>query len=164
MAIYIENCQKKMEVPDSIEAIIKKVVDACLEIEKFSIPSEISILLVDDEKIQEINNEHRNIDKPTDVLSFPVVDMFEGEIISDEGDFDMDENLLLLGDIIISMETAYRQAEEYGHSVDREIAFLTSHGVFHLLGYDHMEKEAEEKMLGKQEEALKILGLMRNEK
>jgi len=163
LEIYIENMQDKIEVTPLLEKIINDSVKTSMDMEKFNIKSEVSILLVDDEKIREINNEHRQIDKATDVLSFPVVDMREGEIVSDIGDFDLDEDLLLLGDIIISLETAKRQAEEYGHSFEREIAFLTTHGIFHLLGYDHMEKEEEEKMLHKQETVLRKLGLVRNE-
>ncbi|HEY9058930.1 MAG TPA: rRNA maturation RNase YbeY [Pseudobacteroides sp.] len=163
MQIYIENMQDKIEVPTDLEKIITDAVKTSIQSEEFDTPAEISVLLVDDKKIREINNEHRNIDKATDVLSFPVVEMHEGEIISNEGDFDLDEELLLLGDIIISLETAKKQALEYGHSFEREIAFLTTHGVFHLLGYDHMEKEEEEKMLLKQESVLRKLGLTRDE-
>lgn len=163
MEIYIENMQDKIEVTPLLEKVINDAVKTSMDIEAFNIKSEVSILLVDDEKIREINNEHRQIDKATDVLSFPVVDIREGEIVSDTGDFNLDEELLLLGDIIISLETAKRQADEYGHSFEREIAFLTTHGVFHLLGYDHMEKEEEEKMLYKQETVLRKLGLVRNE-
>lgn len=163
MEIYIENMQDKIEVTPLLEKIINDAVKTSMDVEKFDIQSEVSILLVDDERIREINNEHRQIDKATDVLSFPVVDMREGEIMSDIGDFDLDEELLLLGDIIISLETAKRQADEYKHSFEREIAFLTTHGIFHLLGYDHMEKEEEEKMLYKQETVLRKLGLVRNE-
>jgi len=163
LEIYIENMQDKIEVTPLLEKIINDAVKTSMDVEKFDIQSEVSILLVDDERIREINNEHRQIDKATDVLSFPVVDMREGEIMSDIGDFDLDEELLLLGDIIISLETAKRQADEYKHSFEREIAFLTTHGIFHLLGYDHMEKEEEEKMLYKQETVLRKLGLVRNE-
>jgi len=163
LEIYIENMQDKIEVTPLLEKVINDAVKTSMDIEAFNIKSEVSILLVDDEKIREINNEHRQIDKATDVLSFPVVDIREGEIVSDTGDFNLDEELLLLGDIIISLETAKRQADEYGHSFEREIAFLTTHGVFHLLGYDHMEKEEEEKMLYKQETVLRKLGLVRNE-
>lgn len=163
MEIYIENMQDKIEVPTDLEKIITDAVKVSIESEEFNTPAEISVLLVDDEKIRGINNEHRKIDKATDVLSFPVVEMHEGEIISNEGDFDLDEELLLLGDIIISLETAKKQALEYGHSFEREIAFLTTHGVFHLLGYDHMEKEEEERMLLKQESVLRKLGLTRDE-
>lgn len=164
MAILIENEQDKIQVGSELENLLLKAVELSLKLENFSIPSEISILITDDESIREVNREHRNIDSPTDVLSFPLVDMQEGKIISDTGDFDLDENLLMLGDIVLSIETAVRQAEEYGHSLEREMAFLVTHGVFHLLGYDHQDEEQEEKMFGKQENVLTQLGLRRNEK
>jgi len=162
--VIIENEQDIIELTEELTELIIKAVQASLSYESFEIPSEISIMIVDDERIREINKEHRKIDKSTDVLSFPMVDMVEGKILSDEGDFDLDEELLLLGDIIISLETALRQSEEYGHSFEREVAFLTTHGVFHLLGYDHIEPLDEEKMFGKQEEVLFKMGLSRNEK
>ena len=161
MTVLIENLQTKIEVKESIEKLLNNAVELSLKSEGFDIPSEISILLVDDEKIRDINREQRNIDKPTDVLSFPIVDMVEGEIISDQGDFDMEEELLLLGDIVISLETARKQAEEYGHSFERELAFLTTHGVYHLLGYDHQDENQESKMLGKQEKVLMQMELPR---
>lgn len=161
MEILIENLQNKVDIGEETQELINRAVKTCLNQEGFDIASEISILLVDDERIWEINKEQRNVDKPTDVLSFPMVDMFEGEIQSNEGDFDLDEDLLLLGDIVVSMETALRQSEEYGHSLDRELAFLVTHGVFHLLGYDHMEEEEEKVMMGKQESVLAAMGLTR---
>jgi probable rRNA maturation factor len=90
-----------------------------------------------------------------------MADMKDGKLLSETGDYDPDEELLLLGDIVISMETAGRQSEQYGHSFERELAFLTAHGVFHLLGYDHMEKDEETVMISKQEEVLGKLGLKR---
>jgi probable rRNA maturation factor len=163
MDIQIENMQDKIEVTARMTELIRKAVETSLELEKFNVPSEVSILLMEDCGIREINREHRKIDKPTDVLSFPMVEMHDGKIISHEGDFDLEEELLLLGDIVISLETAKRQAEEYGHSFERELAFLTTHGVFHLLGYDHMEPEEEENMIGKQEKVLDLMGLKRDE-
>ncbi len=163
MEIQIENMQSELEVTDRIVELIKRAVESSLALEKFELPSEVSIILVDDNKIREINREHREIDKPTDVLSFPMVEIQEGEIISDEGDFDLEEELLLLGDIVVSMETAQKQAYEYGHSFERELAFLVTHGVFHLLGYDHTDPDQEKKMIGKQEEVLALMGLKRNE-
>ena len=161
MEILIENLQDKVEIDDKLYKLLEKSVEVSLQQEEFLAPSEISILLVDNDKIREINKEQRNVDKPTDVLSFPMVDMVNGKIQKDEGDFDLDENLLLLGDIVISLETATAQAMEYGHSLDRELAFLTTHGVFHLLGYDHMEAEEEKLMIGKQESVLQEMGLTR---
>jgi probable rRNA maturation factor len=161
MAVLIENLQNNIEVTDKTEKLIRRAVETALEIEEFDTPSEISIMLVDDLKIREINKEQRNIDKATDVLSFPMVEMFEGQIISNEGDFDLDENLLLLGDIIVSMDKTMEQSREYGHSFERELAFLATHGVFHLLGYDHEEEEMENKMMEKQEKVLAMMDLKR---
>lgn len=159
MRVLIEDLQEKIKVTDEISELVKKAVNLSLSIEGFSIPSEISIMLVDNEYIREINKEHREIDKPTDVLSFPIVDMYEGVINSDEGDFDLDADVLLLGDIIVSLEMTKLQAEEYGHSFDRELAFLITHGVFHLLGYDHDTPERENKMISKQYAVLENLDL-----
>jgi probable rRNA maturation factor len=92
-----------------------------------------------------------------------MVDFKNGELISDEGDYDLDMDELMLGDIIISAETAKRQAEEYGHSFAREMAFLTAHSCFHLLGYDHMEEDEEKVMIQKQENILKDMGLSRGQ-
>lgn len=161
MDLSIENMQNKVEFTDSMEKLLKNTVESALAQEGFEYDAELSIMLVDDERIREINNEYRNVDSPTDVLSFPIVDMREGKILSDIGDTDLDDGLLLLGDIIISLETALRQSKEYGHSLERELAFLTSHGVYHLLGYDHMCQEDEEKMIGKQEKLLEQMGLPR---
>ncbi|HOP99437.1 MAG TPA: rRNA maturation RNase YbeY [Acetivibrio clariflavus] len=160
MKILIENLQDKIELTSDMEELVRKAVDISLSIENFSIPSEISIMFVDNQHIREINREYRKIDKPTDVLSFPIVDMYDGVINSDSGDFDLDEELLLLGDIIVSLEKTKAQAEEYGHSFERELAFLVTHGVFHLLGYDHDTPEREEKMISKQYAVLKALNLL----
>ncbi|MGE5614375.1 MAG: rRNA maturation RNase YbeY, partial [Bacillota bacterium] len=104
---------------------------------------------------------YRNVDTPTDVISFPLADMKNGKLLSEEGDYNIDEGLLLLGDIVISAETALKQAERYGHSFERELAFLTAHGIYHLLGYDHMESGEESVMISKQEAVLEKLGLKR---
>lgn len=159
MTVLIENLQDKIKVGEDMLELVKMAVNSSLELEKFEMPSEIGIMFVDNERIKEINKEHRNIDKPTDVLSFPIVDMYEGVINSDEGDFDLDEEVLLLGDIIVSLEMVKSQAEEYGHSFERELAFLITHGVFHLLGYDHDSPEREEKMISKQYNVLEKLNL-----
>jgi probable rRNA maturation factor len=161
LTVLIENLQRKIAVTDHINGLLNRSVELSLRMEEFHIPCEISIMLVDNEEIQDINREHRHIDKPTDVLSFPMADIAEGKLLSDTGDYDMDENLLLLGDIIVSMEKAREQAEEYGHSLERELAFLTTHGIFHLLGYDHQQEEEEIRMLAKQEAVLEQMGLKR---
>ena len=123
MAVTIENQQNKVLVTDEMESLISNAVKLSLGLQGFTIPVEIGIFLVDDERIREINREHRNIDCSTDVLSFPMVDMHEGIINSDRGDYDLDEDVLILGDIVISLETTGKQAEEYGHSFNRELAF-----------------------------------------
>lgn len=159
--ISIENEQTAAPIDEGIFRLLEKVAIACLEAEHFRIGCEINIVLSDDISIRRINREFRNIDRPTDVLSFPLVNMEKGEMLSTEGDYDLDEGLLLLGDLVISIETAQSQALQYGHSLERELAFLTSHGVFHLLGYDHMEKDEETVMMSKQEAVLTGLGLTR---
>lgn len=159
--IIIENEQDKVIIEHNINIIIKKTIDLCMKSEELEKNYEVSVIIVDDEEIRAINKEHRDIDKSTDVLSFPMVEFVNGELISDEGDYDMDLDELMLGDIIISAQTAKRQAIEFGHSFEREMAFLTAHSCFHLLGYDHMKETEESVMLNKQESILKEMGLTR---
>ncbi len=110
--------------------------------------------LVDNERIRGMNAEFRGIDRETDVLSFPLGD--------EEGfEVDPDTDAILLGDIVISLERANAQAEEYGHSFKREVAFLITHSLFHLLGYDHMTEDEEKEMFAKQEKVLQKLGITR---
>ncbi len=161
MAIYIENLQSKLEISAKHILLIEQCMEKILENEKLDIPVELNILIVDNDEIRNINREHRNVDSATDVLSFPMVEMHEGEILSMAGDFDLDENSLILGDIIISAEKAREQAEQYGHSFEREIGFLSTHGLLHILGYDHETPEQEQKMRDKQETVLKAMGLCR---
>ena len=139
------------EYDENIEYIdlLKKVVRYVLEKEKVDKPI-VNVILVNNEKIHEINKEYRNIDRETDVISFALED--EESIINASG-------YRILGDIYISIDKAYEQAKEYGHSFKREICFLTVHGLYHLLGYDHMNKKDEEVMFKKQEEALNELGI-----
>lgn len=134
--------------------LIKKVIAESLRYENVNNNAEISVTIVDNEEIREINNKFRNIDRATDVLSFPLID-YEIEKLPDDG------SKIYLGDIIISIERAEEQALEYGHSLDREIGFLTAHSMLHLLGYDHMVPEEEKVMFAKQEEILNNLGLKR---
>lgn len=163
MLIFLENVQDKIELTEEIEKLIKIAIELSLEKENFKIHSEISVTLMDDEGIRKVNKEYRNIDSPTDVLSFPLVEMHEGKIISNVGDYDLDEGAIILGDILISLERVQKQANEYQHSFERELAFLVTHGVYHLLGYDHHDEESEKLMIGKQKEVLKEMGLDRVE-
>ena len=139
--------------------IMEAVEKACLETlkyEEFDEDCEISLSFVTNEEIHQINRQFRNVDAPTDVLSFPQLTFEEGE------EADVNENgEIVLGDIIISVERAKEQAEEYGHGLKREIAFLTVHSMLHLLGYDHMEKDKEEDMFRRQKEILEIAGIPR---
>lgn len=160
--IIIENEQDKVSIGEDINKLIEDVIRLCMEAEKLKQDYEVSVIIVADDEIRAINKEHRDIDEATDVLSFPMAEFLNGELISDEGDYDMDSEELMLGDIILSAETARRQAEEYGHSLEREIAFLTAHSCFHLLGYDHMEEAEEKVMMGKQESILVKMGLTRS--
>lgn len=135
------------------EKLIENIAKAVLESENFSMDTEISFSLVSNKEIREINKKYRNIDKETDVLSFPLID-FENEKVPNKG-------TIILGDIIISIEKTISQAKEYGHSVTREIAFLTAHSMYHLLGYDHMNENEEKIMFEKQENILKSLNITR---
>jgi len=164
MTVVIENIQDIIEITEDVGNILNKAAELSLQVEGFKINSEISILLTDNDTIRSINNEHRSMDMPTDVLSFPMIEMEKGKISTCVGDYDMDKGLLLLGDIVISMEMAKKQADEYGHAFERELAFLMTHGVFHLLGYDHENEEDEKEMLGKQEAVLIQMRLQREDK
>lgn len=146
---YITNEQEKIEFLPEYEELIKKAVEGTLAYEGIDRNCEISVTFTDNESIRELNREYRDIDRETDVLSFPMEDM-------DELDGDGD---VVLGDVVISLEKAKEQAEEYGHSLEREISFLCVHSCLHLLGYDHETSEEDEKeMFGKQEEILKKIG------
>ena len=132
------------------EELFALVAKACLAYENVDFPCEISVSLVTDAEIWELNKRFRNVDRPTDVLSFPQEDETENE-----------KGERLLGDIIISLERARAQAQEYGHSLRRELAFLTAHSMLHLLGYDHMDPESERDMFARQEAILQKMGIPR---
>ena len=155
MKIYIDysNEQDKLPPPDDFERLVEDCTRAALEEEEISDDAEVSVTLVDNARIREINAEFRDIDKETDVLSFPMGD--------EEFEVNPDTDAILLGDIVISLEKAKAQSEEYGHSFKRETAFLVTHSLFHLLGYDHMTAEEEAEMFAKQEKVLEKLGITR---
>lgn len=134
--------------------LINDVIKAVLSYEGVSDNCEISVTIVDNKKIHSLNLKHRGIDRPTDVLSFPLIDFTRDSLPTDG-------SMAYLGDIVISIEKAEEQAEEYGHSLEREIGFLTAHSMLHLLGYDHMVPEEEKVMFKKQEEILESIGLRR---
>ena len=148
------------------EALLKKVVEGCLEYEDCPYEAEVSILFTDDDEIRQINQEFREIDKPTDVLSFPSIEYeVPGDFSKLEEDvadcFHPETGELLLGDIVISVDRAKLQAQEYGHSIEREVAFLTAHSMFHLFGYDHMEDNDRIVMEEKQNDVLDKLKITR---
>ncbi|WP_148136669.1 rRNA maturation RNase YbeY [Candidatus Formimonas warabiya] len=156
MELIIRNQQDKVIVTPETEELLNTLVCAVIREENLDMDPEVSILLVDDAEIQELNRSYRGMDRPTDVLSFAMNEEMEGapEFISLE-----ESNLL--GDIVISLETAGRQAEEYGHSLERELGFLTVHGMLHLLGYDHGNEAETAEMRQKEEKILNQVGLER---
>lgn len=157
--INIENEQKLMEVTEEMETLLESVVKEALEYEDVQEDCEVNILLTDNESIREINKEQRNIDSATDVLSFPYLMIEDGEILVSEEDYY--DGYLQLGDIVISLERAREQSEEFGHSFEREVGFLTCHSILHLLGYDHEEESEREVMRQKEEAVLELLSLTR---
>lgn len=154
--VTITEDQNKVKIPSGIRMLIRRCCTAVLVNENFDGTAEVSVTIVDDDKIHELNKLHRNIDKSTDVLSFPL-----GE--NGEYDINYDSGAKQLGDIVISIEHAIAQAELYGHSLNREIGFLTVHSMLHLLGYDHENGGMElVRMREKEEAALTQLGLKRS--
>lgn len=155
LKIYFENEQELLPVTYKLKILLRRAIEATLDYEQFFNGCEISVTFTDNAGIRELNNRFRQIDRETDVLSFPLFD-YEGE--SDEPVLDEIRNNL--GDIVISLEKARAQAEEYGHSYEREVAFLCVHSMLHLLGYDHETSEQDETdMRRRQSEIMTLLGL-----
>lgn len=137
------------------EAIIKKVVKTCFEEEKLTQSKlYISIVLTNPKNIHEINKQYRNMDKPTDVLSFPMFEKEELEQKIKDNDFEHED---ILGDIVISIEQVEKQAQEYGHSFEREFSYMLVHGFYHLMGYDHIKEEDKQKMRPKEKKIMELL-------
>ena len=141
-----------------ITGIIRKCIETTLEAENVSVPCEINVLVTDDRGIHAVNKASRNIDKPTDVLSFPMFELTPGEPPADwEGYLDPETGLCPLGDMCISLERASAQAKEFGHSQRREIGYLTIHSMLHLLGYDHLDEGPMKAQMRSREEAIAAL-------
>ncbi len=159
----IENAQSKIEITEEINKAICRAVEKTLEYEECNFSAGVAVTIVDNEEIQSINKEHRDIDRVTDVLSFPMIEFDEdGNAGNCDYDF-LEDGSVLLGDIVISAQRAKEQADEYGHSFLREMAFLTVHSMLHLLGYDHVDSEEDERiMIKKQQEILEDLGITRD--
>ena len=146
---------------DSNCALIRKTIRTALAAEGMELPCEIDVLLTSDEGIHQINLDMRNVDRPTDVLSFPALELAEGELPAEE-DADVATGFVPLGDMAISLERVKAQAKEYGHSNRRELAYLAVHSVLHLLGYDHMDEGPQKaRMRAREEAVMAVLGLER---
>ncbi len=162
-----ENCEiiyKNIEKNEKYESTIKQVVDECFKTEKLDKTNlYISITLTEPAEIEKINKQYRNIDRPTDVLSFPMFEKEELNNFIEENLKNTDVNMQgdILGDVVISIPKVYEQAEEYGHSFERELAYMVVHGFYHLMGYDHMEEEDKKVMREKEENVLSKLGIKR---
>ena len=153
--VLISNEQNKVKVPAGMRLLIRRCCNAVLTFEEFEKNAEVSVTFVDNESIHSLNRQYRNVDKETDVLSFP---------LGENGQYDENHSTgaLLLGDIVISLEKAVEQADLYGHSLQREVAFLTVHSMLHLLGYDHENGGLEQVRMREREESILLrLGLPR---
>ena len=154
---------KDIEKKEEYEEIVKTVLDECFKEEGLeNAKLYITITLTNPENIREINKEFRNIDKETDVLSFPIFEKKDIDMLR-KNDEVVDKNMPqdVLGDIIISVKKVEEQAEEYGHSIERELAYMIVHGFYHLMGYDHMNDEDKKAMREKEEKVLKSLDIVR---
>lgn len=153
--VIISEKQKTMKLPSGIRLLVRRACNAVLVTEEFGESAEVNVTFVDDDEIKMLNTEHRNIESATDVLSFP---------LGENGLYDTnpENGAKMLGDIVISVDHAVKQAENYGHTLQREIAFLTVHSMLHLLGYDHVNGGLEQmKMREKEELVLTKLGVVR---
>lgn len=157
LKVVISNNQKAIKVPTGVRMLIRRCCNAVLVMENFDGVAEVSVTFVDNSEIRKLNAEYRNKDNETDVLSFP---------LGEDGvyDFNNDTGAYVLGDIVISLEKAFEQAELYGHSFRREVAYLTVHSMLHLLGYDHEDGGLDlVRMREKEEKVMNELGLPRGE-
>lgn len=152
----------QVDAPEKIQVRMEQVISAALDAEGVTIPCEINILLTDDEGIRRVNLDMRGVDRPTDVLSFPMFELEPGIPPAGEDYLDPATELCPLGDMCISLERAQAQAEEFGHSLERELCYLTVHSILHLLGYDHMDEGPQKAQMRAREEAiLGELGIVR---
>lgn len=165
MSFYLEE-EVEVRFEFNYSELAQRVVDFCLDYVAFPYEAEVNLTLTDNEGIHAINKEFREIDRPTDVLSFPMLSYetpgdFSFLDDEDSDDFNPDTGEALLGDIVISVEKVYEQAESFGHSVEREYAFLITHSMLHLFGYDHMEEDEAKVMEDKQKDILNKMNILR---
>ena len=149
-----------IETPEGLEVRMEQVIAAALKAEGVALPCEINVLITDDEGIHQINLDMRDVDRPTDVLSFPEFEFTPGEPPTEEDEdcVDIATGLVPLGDMVISVERVKEQAKEYGHSAKRELSYLVVHSVLHLLGYDHLDEgEQKKQMRTREKEIMKLL-------
>lgn len=166
MTFYVEN-ETETEFAFNTQEIVQKVAEAVLDSENCPYEAVVNVLLTDNEGIREYNREHRGINKPTDVLSFPNLEYIKPAVFdyaeqAEAGCFDPDSGELIMGDIIISVDKIKEQAVSYGHSEVRELAFLLAHSMLHLCGYDHLQEEEAEVMEAKQKDVLDTLNITRD--
>ena len=151
--IYIRSAKRGMGSTPALRTLMKSCIRETLKQENVPFLCEIAVRLTDDEDIREINLENRGIDSATDVLSFPMLDWYDGEgDLPGDADLDPETGAVFLGDMVISVERAKQQAEEYGHSFERECGYLTVHSILHLLGYDHVDDEERKALMREHEE------------
>jgi len=155
MKVIFDNTQVLIPVTYKLKMLVRRAVEATLDYEGYGNPCEVSVTFTDNADIHTLNRKYRGVDRPTDVLSFPLFD-YSGE--SEEPP--VDEFMGMFGDIVISLEQAEKQAAEFGHSFEREVAFLTAHSMLHLLGYDHETGEEDEAdMRKRQRDIMEMMGL-----
>lgn len=152
LRVIITNNQKAVKIPTGMRMLVRRCCHAVLELEEFEGPAEISVTFTDNDEIRKLNAQYRNIDSATDVLSFP---MGENGVY----DTNIDTGAKILGDVVISVEKAVEQANAFGHTLQREVGYLTAHSVLHLLGYDHIDNMEKVRMREKEELVMDQLGL-----
>lgn len=152
MELLIDDRQDKVIIEEDVKETVKNVILECFKLEGLSTNYEVSVSFVDNEEIRQLNREYRGKDSPTDVISFPMEDDEIGE-----------DYTPILGDIVISAEKALQQSVEFGHSFKREVAYLTAHSMFHLMGYDHESEEEKLVMRQKEKEVMKQLKIFKTE-
>ena len=167
MELIIDDRQDKLNVSEELIEKIKDIIIECLDYEGYDDDYEVSLSFVDNKEIHELNKQFRGIDRPTDVLSFPMLDYSEDKVFKDiykNKKFDkiyLDGDELVLGDMVLSLERAKEQSIEYNHSFEREVCYLVVHSILHLLGYDHMCDKDKVKMRKREEEILEKLNITR---
>ena len=156
LKVYVKNNQSDVKVPVGIRLLIRRCCQAVLATEHFDRDAEVSVSFVSNQEIRNLNKIYRNKDSVTDVLSFPLLSVRKADVNQETG-------YVLLGDVVISLETAFKQAHNFGHSLEREVGFLTVHSMLHLLGYDHETSPLDERKMREKEEAvLEKLGIARD--